>query len=278
MNAGQKTNRDAKKHEFYRYLAGLSAGLVSTSAGYPLDVVRVRLLFKQSAITNLGSGFTFAFLVSIGKAGLVWPLQKTIQDSIRNNSGLQNELAIKFLSGACGNVIPGILFNPANVVKVRYMEDSRTNKSLHEIVSHIYHTEGWTAFKKGLGATLLRDSVWGMVYFPLYTAIRRKFSQNPSKDFWMNTSASAIAAGLSTLLTSSLDGARLFEQKTAHPEKGGHTFLKGLKMVIKPTWNNFGGTMFGVIRVTITTVLGHVTFMEIMKQLEDEEFSGKKKS
>jgi len=255
--------------EFNRYLAGLSAGLVSTSAGYPLDVIRVRLLFQKSMITNLGSGFVFSFVVSIGKAGLVWPLQKSIQEFIQRESGLHNELTIKLLSGACGNVIPGIIFNPANVIKVRYMEDPRTTKTLREIVTHMQRTEGFSVFKKGLGATLARDSVWGMLYFPLYTVVRRQLSQDPSKDFWLNTSSSAFAAGLSTLLTSSLDGARLFEQKTAHPVKGALTFWNGLKKVLRPTWHNFGGTMFGVARVTITTVLGHVTFIEILKRLNN---------
>jgi len=201
----------------------------------------------------------------------VWPLQKTIQDNIKYNSGLQNEFAIKVLSGACGNVIPGIIFNPANVIKVRYMEDPREIKSLKEIVTKMYYNEGLNVFKKGLAATLLRDSCWGMIYFPLYSHVRNKLPKDPSKDFLMNTSSSAIAAGCSTLVTAWLDSARLFEQKTA--TTGSHTFWYGLQKALKPTWNNFGGTMFGVLRVTITTALGHMTFVEILKLLTNDDLS-----
>lgn len=96
-------------------------------------------------------------------------------------------LHAQLVSGAIGNVIPGVLFNPANVIKVRYMEvtliccqwvakltkkDPKTTRTVHQMITHVYQTEGLGAFKKGLGATLLRDSIWGMVYFPLYTYVR----------------------------------------------------------------------------------------------------------
>jgi len=252
--------------EAYRYMAGITAGVVSTSAGFPMDVIRVRLLFHKNPFANLGSGFTFVFLVSVGKSGFVWPLQRELQELVTNHSGIENELTIKFISGAIGNVTPGIIFNPLNIIKVRYMEDPNPNKSLHGIVSHMYHNEGFSVFKKGLVATLLRDSIWGMTYFPLQTIVRRNLSKDPSKDFLMNTLACSSAAGLSTLLTSTLDAARLFAQKTT----GHYTFWYGLQQATKPTWNNFGGTLFGVMRVSFTTALGHVSFMQLMKWIEGD--------
>lgn len=271
-NSNEKKLDINTKKQIYQYFAGIGAGVVSTSAGYPLDVIRVRLLFHKAATLNMSRGIGFAFGVSVCKSGLVWPLQKSIQEYVEKKSGIQSELGLKFISGMFGNVLPGILFNPANVVKVRFMEDPNTNKKLRSIVSHMYHQEGFSAFKKGIIPTLARDSLWGMVYFPLFTEIRNHFpkSDDQRKDFALNTSCAAMAAGLATLLTSSLDGVRLFEQKTHNSISGTHSFWMTLKKVLKPTWNNFGGTMSGVFRVAITTALGHVTFMEIMKLLEGD--------
>jgi len=81
--------------------------------------------------------------------------------------------------------------------------------------------------------------------------------------------ASAIAACSSTLVTSFLDGARLFQQKSRDP-KTGHASLPGaLKMAIHPSRRNLLSVMSGVGRVAITTVFGHITFLKISSYFHD---------
>eukprot|EP01119_Soliformovum_irregulare_P020610 TRINITY_DN6705_c0_g1_i2.p1 TRINITY_DN6705_c0_g1~~TRINITY_DN6705_c0_g1_i2.p1 ORF type:complete len:106 (-),score=8.84 TRINITY_DN6705_c0_g1_i2:24-341(-) len=69
-----------------KYIAGMAAGAVSTITGYPLDAIRVRMIFHSST-SNITNGFAFSFLYSIGKNGLVWPIQKTLQDSVKEKYG-----------------------------------------------------------------------------------------------------------------------------------------------------------------------------------------------
>jgi len=258
--------QDAKKkfrREANNYCAGLAAGISSTMIAYPLDVARVRILFGASIknITN-GMGFTIAF--SIVKQGLVWPLQKTLHNYVEKQhfTGLAGIL----VSGAIGNVIPGIVCNPGNVIKVRYMESHKAI-TLREICKDIIKNEGWLVFKQGIEATILRDALWGSVYFPVFTYFKRFLDKKSKNELLVNMTCSSTAAATATTLSSVLDGIRLWQMKSAGRE-GHHSFIQGLKLVLKPTRSNFLATFTGVLRVTISTMLGHLTYLYAMKFVE----------
>lgn len=221
-------------------------------------------------LTN-GLGFTFAF--SIVKSGFVWPIQNQLQKQIDKQSLVSIPSWLQpVVSGAIGNVIPGILCNPANLIKVRYMETSVQPQSAFKIVRGIIKNEGIGAFRRGLFTTLLRDFVWGMLYFPLFFRINNSLASSPyfraSNDKEMGRLklqqfllASSLSASLSTLGSSVLDGIRLYEmKKPTTTTKNGLTFLQGMKHVLKPTKQNILSTAIGVTRVSITTTLGHLTF------------------
>jgi hypothetical protein len=38
----------------------------------------------------------------------------------------------------------------------------------------MYDTEGLATFRKGLAATVLRDFIWGSLYFPAFVAFRHR--------------------------------------------------------------------------------------------------------
>eukprot|EP01098_Paradermamoeba_levis_P007689 TRINITY_DN3204_c0_g3_i1.p1 TRINITY_DN3204_c0_g3~~TRINITY_DN3204_c0_g3_i1.p1 ORF type:complete len:314 (-),score=77.07 TRINITY_DN3204_c0_g3_i1:559-1428(-) len=196
------------------YLAGLCAGFVSTMMGYPIDALRVRLLFGTSP-KNIMNGIVFNTIYSTLKSGLVWPLQKTLETAFNQrktdqlqkknssssssssaptsassstvsststsspseNSISHHHLTSTVLAGIIGNSIPGLLCNPANVIKVRYME-CEAKKTLSQIIRQMYHEDGLSVFKKGILATLLRDSTWGLLYFPIYAKMREITSKN----------------------------------------------------------------------------------------------------
>jgi len=287
---------EAKSSQLVNYLAGLGAGTVSTTIGYPLDVARVRFLFGQST-KAMFQGFTFSFLYSIGKSGLVWPIQKNIHEYIERT--YQGPTAHLF-SGAVGNVIPGIIFNPCNVIKVRYMESSKKT-TFREILASIRQEGTYAVFTKGFVATVIRDATWGLIYFPLFTYIKSSLSHaypsqplnildhhinNPPSNSTISSSpssvpkssissfvlsqnslntmtASASAAATATLLTSFLDGARLFQQKSLEKHLEPISIWKGLKMTLLPNRRNLLSIMTGVGRVTITTAFGHLTYLTI---------------
>jgi len=271
-----RTVRAAEKQRGL-YVAGLVAGTASTTTGYPLDVFRVRLLFHARK-SNPFNGLAFAYIVSITKQGLVWPLQRQIHDSLDHNAkpGLYGMM----LSGAVGNLLPNMIMNPANVVKVRLME-SHVPHTVSSVVRSIYGEAGVRAFFAGMTATIARDGIWRAIYFPLFSSIRSHFppgSHDRKKDIWFTMGSSAAAAGVSTLASSVFDGARLLQQKT-HEHLSNSTcsasrsgsLWQNMRLAMMPTRANLFSTMMGVFRVTTTTVVGHIVFLKTLQYYQQTQ-------
>lgn len=58
----------------------------SSILGFPLDVLRIRLLFGV-AVHNFFNGFGFTFSFTILKSGLVWPVQRNIKEALESQLG-----------------------------------------------------------------------------------------------------------------------------------------------------------------------------------------------
>jgi hypothetical protein len=174
------------------------------------------------------------------------------------------------LSGAIGNLIPGVIFNPCNVIKVRYMESHKPT-NLAAILKDIYKHDGLQIFRKGLGMTMMRDFLWGMIYFPLFSSLKNQhFSHLSNNQILVDIWSSGCSAAISTLFTSGVDATRLFQQKTVDPKKGHTNLLTAFKLALVPSRKNLNSTLTGVARVTATTVAGHVTFLAIVRNLDSK--------
>jgi hypothetical protein len=104
------------------------------------------------------------------------------------------------------------------------MENDKDRRFI-QIVRKMYEKEGWQVFRKGLAATVLRDFLWGSIYFPLYRYFKMDvFHIPPLEDLRDATSsqtwslslqtmkACCSAAAFATFATSFLDSAILWEQ------------------------------------------------------------------
>jgi len=250
------------------YIGGLAGGFVASTVGFPLDVLRTRLLFGGQLHGNFFNGFLFTFPYTILKTGLVWPLQRNIKQLCEERvSGFGGTL----LSGTIGNALPGVLLNPLNIIKVRLME-SHDPKKVREVVKQIITTEGKEAFRRGLCATLTRDALWGMLYFPLFEFHQRHLtphisSRNTEQHSLLQlVTASVSAASMSTLCTSVIDSMRMYQMKSLSEHRG---WRDAWRISIKPTHLNILATMSGVSRVAITTALGHVSYLKLFEEERD---------
>jgi len=170
------------------FVGGLAGGFVASTVGFPLDVLRIRLLFGTALQRNFFNGFLFTFPYTILKSGLVWPFQRNIKQLCEERvSGFGGTL----LSGTIGNALPGVLLNPLNIIKVRLME-SHDSKKVREVVREIIDTEGKEAFRRGLCATLTRDALWGMLYFPLFEFYQKKYSSQKDGGTYFNTTCLSV--------------------------------------------------------------------------------------
>ncbi len=222
-------------------MAGLAAGLMNSIVGYPLDVIRIRTLFGKK-LGNLSNGFFFSMTYSLIKNGAIWPLQKSIRESTNDQNA--------FLSGCVANLIPATILNPFNLVRVRYAQ-SATPMTLYGICKNINsHRELF----RGYPITLLRDGIWGGIYFSLY--------QTLEKDHQKLTS-SLISGGVATFITSWIDGIRLYQQKHAESPT---SFKEMIKSVSQPNRKNCISTLTGVTRVTLTTSIAHMTFLALSQE------------
>jgi hypothetical protein len=157
--------------------------------------------------------------------------------------------------------------------------ESTQDKTTSGIIKGILVGEGPKTFLRGIEATIIRDLLWGMLYFPMFEILKTRWkpdedsSQASSnlvsmKLFLYQVSTSATAAGFATLLTSVIDGVRLFQMKSVVQGKH-HSFLQGLRLALIPSQRNFLAVMTGVGRVTVTTVIGHVTYLQARHALDE---------
>lgn len=166
--------------------------------------------------------------------------------------------------------------------------ENEKDKSFRQIVSKMYRKEGLEVFKKGLAATVLRDFCWGSIYFPLFQSFKTNVFHVPDMESagkpggptsWevslQTMKASCSAAALATLATTVLDSARLWEQRTADKDLGAHRFLAALKLATAPTKRNLFAVLTGLVRVTLSTGIGHLTYVRIQMFFDERETTSK---
>mmetsp|Transcript_3842 Transcript_3842/g.4254 ORF Transcript_3842/g.4254 Transcript_3842/m.4254 type:complete len:266 (-) Transcript_3842:17-814(-) len=246
---------------FHNYASGLTAGMVSALSGYPLDVLRVRFLFDTPR-RNLFNGATFTICHQLVKAGLVWPIQRSIEDELKKYPSLPFQAVI---SGSIGSVVPSVLLNPLNVIKVRYME-SHVPLKFNGIWKSLIEKEGLKWLTRGMQVTVVRDLVWGAVYFPTYEYLSKMLQDNEDSSYWMSKVTSmACSAAFATALASGIDAVRLLQMRA--PKKCGNyiSLWPAIQAANRPSMRNLRATFIGVLRVTLTTVLSHLTYLKLMQ-------------
>jgi hypothetical protein len=50
-------------------------------------------------------------------------------------------------------------------------------KTFKQIVKQLWKEDKYRSFTAGLSATFLRDGVWGMLYFPLFSKFKSRYSK-----------------------------------------------------------------------------------------------------
>ncbi|TVY50576.1 Mitochondrial FAD carrier protein FLX1 [Lachnellula cervina] len=195
-------------------IAGLSAGTISTLAVHPLDVIKTRLQIQRNSspshvrafgilkslvandrpiqslyrgltpnlIGNAGSWAIFFYFKSIVEAHLL-----TFHNRPTSNFSLQEgaSQALKgltpfdyFLASGISGTIITVSTNPIWVLKTRMLSSDKGTEGAYESMwhgaSHLWKTEGWRGFYRGVGVSLLGNS-HGAVQFAVY---------EPTKNIW----------------------------------------------------------------------------------------------
>jgi len=245
----------------------LGSGCVSTTVGFPLESLRIRLLFGNQigATSTLGRGLVFSQSLSVIKTGCIWPLQEMINKYLAEQkvSGVYSTI----ISGGISNLLPNTILAPFSITKVHLMRDYK-RQSWIAVSYNIYRLNGVMGFYKGNSATMLRDAAWGMIYFPAYELFNQQIRQHvPKSSIFANDMTSTFAGAVTaSILTSWIDAIRLHmmnQDRIAH-----ESFSKLVRCALAPTKANILSTSMGVLRVGICTSIAHTSYNAILRYLK----------
>ncbi|KAH9910092.1 mitochondrial carrier domain-containing protein [Xylariomycetidae sp. FL2044] len=183
-------------------IAGLSAGAVATLVVHPLDIVKTRMQVHQSSAANTNTLNTFSLLGKmfknnrpvvamyrgitpnlIGNASswaVFFYCKKRTEHALSRFKGTAKPLSPQdyFVSSTVAGVVTQVLTNPIWVLKVRMVSSDRTSAGAYPTMwsgaKEILKTEGWRAFYRGLGISLVGVS-HGAVQFAVYDPIKRLY-------------------------------------------------------------------------------------------------------
>ncbi|KAH7910471.1 carnitine/acyl carnitine carrier [Hygrophoropsis aurantiaca] len=171
------------------FIAGTVSGIVSLLVTHPFDTVKVRF---QNPDTSTKYRSTFHALATIAREerfrglykgatcalmnGLVFASYKFFTRIQLENENSIPTLAQVALAGTCCGVVSSILTTPTELIKIRQQNIlSDTPRSTLGLALSIYRQYGVAGLYRGFGATVLRDTGYG-VYFLTYEATCRFFA------------------------------------------------------------------------------------------------------
>lgn len=197
-------------------VAGFSAGIVSTLAVHPFDVVKTRLQIEQNA-SSTTPGRSFSVIRTIaaeangeGGRGLLrsfyrglmpnmignsvsWALYfmwygniKDLIRAARENENIPLEQrglrsSDYFLASGTSGILTAVLTNPIWVIKTRMLSTARNTPGAYKSISHgtadLYRTEGLRGFYRGLLPSLFGVS-HGAIQFMAYEQLKNHFSHS----------------------------------------------------------------------------------------------------
>lgn len=229
------------------------SGAATAAVFHPIDSLRIRIFYKQNASwLSLMDGFGFNVTTTLIKGVISYPLR----DTFKNKLLLHNfsEVNSSILSSVGSGIVLGLFSTPINVIKVPLQAGHHSK--MNNVIKHIYRERGLIGFMNGGVATLMRDTVWTMTYFPLYEFILKNYTEN-------KLSASLAAGSLAMNFAYPFDGIRLYRQHGKVNYNFWHGFFVALRWN-KPNLKSFGIAM---IRVPAATSFMHMFYLYLNGQL-----------
>ena len=218
------------------FLAGSSAGLVSSGILQPFKVIKTRMqahklrpgsinksMFKTAGcvvrdegIRGLWSGVTASCVRTAAGAGLYFLLLERVTKEVNarfpeSPNASQSSVALMktFAVGAVSRSLAATLLCPLTVVKTRMEYTSMSGTAYTGVTNALVtigRTEGMRGLFSGLGSTLLRDAPFSGLNLVVYTQTRKMMQDMRAKEGRAMTPfdtfvAGAISGGVATFLT-----------------------------------------------------------------------------
>ena len=244
MGKGKQKNADVKINppmgtvgkSATSFIAGSTAGLVSSGALQPLEVVKTRMqahrlkagfsinksawatagcVVRDEGIRGLWAGVSASCVRTACGAGLYFLLLERVTRELNakfpvsKDSSQTVQGARTFAVGAASRALAAAMLCPLTVVKTR-MEYASISGTTYTGVANALYTigakEGMKGLFSGLGSTLLRDAPFSGLNLVMYTQMRTVMgevavAQGRETDAMDTFFAGAVAGGVATFLT-----------------------------------------------------------------------------
>jgi solute carrier family 25 protein 38 len=244
MGKGKQKNADVKINppmgtvgkSATSFIAGSTAGLVSSGALQPLEVVKTRMqahrlkagfsinksawatagcVVRDEGIRGLWAGVSASCVRTACGAGLYFLLLERVTRELNakfpvsKDSSQTVQGARTFAVGAASRALAAAMLGPLTVVKTR-MEYASISGTTYTGVANALYTigakEGMKGLFSGLGSTLLRDAPFSGLNLVMYTQMRTVMgevavAQGRETDAMDTFFAGAVAGGVATFLT-----------------------------------------------------------------------------
>ncbi|XP_045526131.1 mitochondrial coenzyme A transporter SLC25A42 [Pieris brassicae] len=186
------TPHTAQEAPFRHLIAGSLAGVTSQSATYPLDLARarmavadyrslkavfVRILSEEGAVT-LYRGYGATVLGVIPYAGVSFFTYDSLKHWHLDYSGTTPHGFTNVLFGGVAGALGQTSSYPLDVVRRRMQTAKRAPDGTYPYpailptLAHIYRTEGWRAFFKGLSMNWIKGPIAVGISFATYDQIK----------------------------------------------------------------------------------------------------------
>ncbi|GAM86642.1 hypothetical protein ANO11243_046580 [Dothideomycetidae sp. 11243] len=288
-------------------VAGFTAGIVSTLAVHPFDVVKTRLQINYTSKSQLGDSVRIVRDIAKNEGsyralyrGLMpnmvgnsvsWALYflwyGNIKDLARSYRGEGDNLqsADYFIASGISGILTAFFTNPIWVIKTRMLSTGKNAPGAYQSIAHgtrqLWQAEGFKGFYRGLIPSLFGVS-HGAIQFMAYEQLKNKWSVTrggkdklTNLDFLVLSAASKMFAG-SVTYPYQVVRARL------QIYDAGKTYLNA-RDVVKQVWKREGVSGFyrgiapNLIRVLPSTCVTFLVYENtkfyLPRFLADEEFS-----
>ncbi|XP_054442669.1 mitochondrial glutamate carrier 2 isoform X2 [Pteronotus mesoamericanus] len=215
-----------------KLINGGMAGLVGVTCVFPIDLAKTRLQNQQGTgpyrgmtdclvKTARAEGFLGMYRGAAVNLTLVTPekaIKLAANDFLRQllmGDGTQRNLKMEMLAGCGAGMCQVVITCPMEMLKIQLQDAGRlaagapgsapsppTRPSATHIARELLRTQGLAGLYKGLGATLLRDIPFSIIYFPLFANLNGLGVSEPAgKASFAHSFLSGCVAGCVAAIT-----------------------------------------------------------------------------
>ncbi|XP_073400216.1 mitochondrial glutamate carrier 2 [Dendrobates tinctorius] len=260
-----------------KLINGGIAGLVGVTCVFPIDLAKTRLqnqqgqgiyrgMFDCLIKTVRSEGFFGMYRGAAVNLTLVTPekaIKLAANDFFRNvlsQEGKELTLVREMMAGCGAGTCQVVVTSPMEMLKIQLQDAGRLAKqkvaagdaaaaapqrpSALLIARDLLRTQGVSGVYKGLGATLLRDVPFSIIYFPLFANINKLGQTSPweKAPFYHSFMAGCVAGSVAAVAVTPLDvlKTRIQTLKKGH----GEDTYSGIVDCARKIWRNEGPTAF----------------------------------